>query len=96
MTAHTAIDETTVQRFDSLMDPPRRVALREAVRQRIALHPQARTHDVVAMLEFAGIQAPFELVQEIMEEERSPHPAGAGLVHAPPALQCPSDDSDMA
>ena len=82
-----ATDNETFQAVASLMDPPRQVALREAVVERIELHPQAHVHDIMAMLEFDGIHAPVELVQEIVDQRRSPRQSGLGAWHAPPAVQ---------
>ena len=60
--------------------------LAAAVRQRVDLHPQARVEEIAAMLELDGIQAPTDLVQQIVKERHTPRRED-GLVHAPPALQ---------
>jgi hypothetical protein len=74
-------------RFDSIMDPPRQVALREAVRQRIDLHPQAGVQEIAAMLEYDGVRVPASLVQEILNQRRALRFKHVGLVHAPPAVR---------
>jgi|GEM_PF-3826878 len=66
-TAPAAPDATKANRtqVDSLMNDGGKVDPREAIRERLKLHPLAMTQEIVAMLEFEGMQVTPDQVEAL-------------------------------